>query len=96
MITNDAVTDFRVILDIWGPAENKGVFYLGSEDSLILSIEVRRKLQDSPKEKFTEMIHKSSVNTMQIISSSSCIFCMKERFRPFPRGSGPIMDSDGS
>ena len=48
MITNDAVTDFRVILDIWGPAENKGVFSLESEDGLILSIEVR-KLQDSPK-----------------------------------------------
>ena len=49
MITNDAVPDFRVILDIWGPAENKGVFSLESEDGLILSIEVRRKLQDSPK-----------------------------------------------
>ena len=42
MITNDAVTDFIVILDIWGPTENKGVFSLGSEDNLILSTEVRR------------------------------------------------------
>ena len=49
MITNDAASDFRVILDIWRPAENKGVFSLGSEDSWILSNEVRRKLQDPPK-----------------------------------------------
>ena len=64
MITNDAVTDFIVILDIWGPTENKGVFSLGSEDNLILSIEVRRVSLVAQRVKHLPTMWETSVRSL--------------------------------